>query len=194
MRSPIGSLRRAPTGNGVCWLTGARRASPAPTADGATSDRLSANCDGAAGFATNGPRCEPDCRKTALMMMMRLAAAAPRIATESTGRRAILVHIRAAAITTRPVTPAPRSAPRFMRRRLRTICSSDDRRRCGIVGSEELAPHYRQRVLRRQRLAPITKETSCRPAATHDPMHARLCRRAPLCSGSDRVRCRLNEP
>jgi hypothetical protein len=176
IRSPIGSLRRAATGMGVCWLTGARTTS----VDGATSARLSTTCGVEVGLTTNGARCEPDCRKTALTMMMRLAAAAPRIATESTGRRAILGHIRPATNPIRPATAAPRPVPRFIRRRLRTIWSSDVRGRGRIADSEQFAPRHEQRILRRQWLARNVDETSYRRAAAHNPMHARLCRRAPF--------------
>src|SRR5580658_5647972 len=143
------------------------------------SDRLSANCGGAVGLATNGARCEPDCRKTALTMMIKLAAAAPIIATESTGRRASRPHIRPANIAMMPTKAAPRPTPRFARPRLRTIRSSVVKRQRRIAGYAELARPARQRIQPHRGLLPICK-VPCRRAEVHDPMHVQLRRRAPL--------------
>jgi hypothetical protein len=178
----MGSSRRAVAvagaGVGVRRPTGARAASFCAEFEGGRSARLSADCGGAVGLATNGARCEPDCRKTALTMMMKLAAAAPMIATESTGRRASLPHTRPASIAMMPTNAAPRPAPRFARPRLRTIGSPDVRRQLKIAGSAELARLVSQRTQRHRGLFPISK-VSCR-RATHDPMHVQLRRRAPL--------------
>jgi hypothetical protein len=193
IRSAIGSSRRAVAGAGVRWLVGARAASFCAGFEVARSGRLSADCGGAVGLATKGARCEPDCRKTALTMMMRLAAAAPMIATESTGRRASLPHTRPASIAMVPTNTAPRPAPRFGRPRLRTIRSSNVRRQLRIADSAEMARPARQRIQRQRGLFPINK-VPCRRAAAHDPMHVQLRRRAPLFSAMDRVRWRLNEP
>ena len=120
------------------WVTGARSASPCAEAGVGPSERLSANCGGAVGLATNGARCEPDCKNTALIMMMRLAAAAPMIATESTGRRASLPHIRPTNIAIRPTNTAPRLAPRSLRLRLRTMRPSGVMRQFRIAGPAKL--------------------------------------------------------
>ncbi len=58
------------------------------------------------GLAKNGAGCAPDCRKTALTMMMRLAAPAAIIANVSTGRRVALPH---SANANAPLAPAART-------------------------------------------------------------------------------------
>jgi hypothetical protein len=57
------------------------------------------------GGAKNGAGCEPDCKKAALTMMMRLAAIAARTANVSTGRRDALAHSE---IAIAPPAPAVR--------------------------------------------------------------------------------------
>ena len=47
------------------------------------------------GLATNGAGRAPDCRKTALTTIRMVAAVAPRMANESTGRPIACVHSRA---------------------------------------------------------------------------------------------------
>jgi hypothetical protein len=179
IKSAIGSSRRAVTGALVRWVTGARSASPCAEAGVGPSERLSAICGDAVGLATNGARCEPDCKNTALIMMMRLAAAAPMIATESTGRRTSLPHIRPTNIAIRPTNTAPRLAPRALRLRLRTMRPSGVMRQFRIAGPAKLADSLTRRAERRRKVVPIN-EIPCRRAAAHDPTHVRLCRRAPL--------------
>ena len=85
----IGSLRGAAT---VCVAGGAS----AEWAARRLSRDLGRTAPAAGGGALtkNGAGREPDCRTTALTMMMRLAATAARMANESTGRRAALAHSR----------------------------------------------------------------------------------------------------
>lgn len=99
MRSPIGSLRRRGGAGGVreAWAERAGVASAGLSAvlvsggfgTGVTVEVgwLSAASGGTAvGLAKNGAGCGPDWRKTALTMMIKLAALAHRIAARSTGR------------------------------------------------------------------------------------------------------------
>src|SRR5579872_6496958 len=59
-------------------------------------------CGRRVGLAKNGAGCDPDCRKTALTMMIKPAALAHRIAMESTGRSAADDHSRSPIAATMP--------------------------------------------------------------------------------------------
>src|ERR1700682_6323040 len=100
IKSTIGSLRRG-DGTGTGTLCGGRATvcvalismirGPVGSAGlGAASAAF-----GNVGLATNGAGRAPDCRKTALTTIRMVAAMAPRMAKESTGRPVICVHSRA---------------------------------------------------------------------------------------------------
>src|SRR5580704_18056814 len=102
IRSAMGSLRRG-DGTGIGTVCGGRGAvtvcvalismirGPVCSAGfGAASA-----CFCTVGLATNGAGRAPDCRKTALTTIRMVAAVAPRMAKESTGRSIACVHSRA---------------------------------------------------------------------------------------------------
>src|SRR6202030_1244661 len=102
IRSAMGSLRRG-DGTGIGTVCGGRgavtvcvalismiRGPVCSTVFGAASAVF---CT--VGLATNGASRAPDCRKTALTTIKMVAAVAPRMAKESTGRSTARVHRRA---------------------------------------------------------------------------------------------------
>src|ERR1700691_3375447 len=101
IRSAIGSLRRAAMG---CATAVAAAGYAGATGTAGLGGTLAATGTDFGG-AKNGAGCEPDCQKTALTMMMRLAATAARIANVSTGRRDALVHSE---LTIAPPAPMAR--------------------------------------------------------------------------------------
>ena len=113
--SAIGSLRRAAMGCGTTVAAAGRSEAVGAAAFG---ELFSITCNDFE-FAKNGDGCGPDCKNTALTTMMRLAAAAARIATKSTGRRVALMQ---SLTTNDPQAPAARAkAGRLSCRRLRTF-------------------------------------------------------------------------
>src|SRR5580692_2126879 len=99
IRSAIGSLRRG-DGVGTGTACGDRGAATEwvalkSTTRGAGFADVSTTSDfGRAGLATNGAGRAPVCRNTALTTMTMVAATAPRMANESTGRSAKPDHSR----------------------------------------------------------------------------------------------------
>src|ERR1700685_3023936 len=108
IKSAMGSLRRGDGAGTVCGgratecvaLISMIRGPVCSVGLGAASAVF---CD--VGLATNGASRAPDCRKTALTTIRIVAAVAPRIAKESTGRPIACVHSRepndAASVTAR---------------------------------------------------------------------------------------------
>ena len=97
MRSAIGSLPLAATGCGTREPTGEFAAGISADLAGAVTagfGRRSAAWGVEVGLAKNGVGGRLDCKKTALAMMTRLAAAAPRKANVSTGRCSAFAHSR----------------------------------------------------------------------------------------------------
>src|ERR1700719_4291084 len=99
IRSAMGSLRRG-DGTGIGTVCG--RATVCVALISMTRGPVCSAALGAAsavfctvGLATNGAGRAPDCRKAALTTIRMVAAVAPRIAKESTGRSIACVHSRA---------------------------------------------------------------------------------------------------
>src|SRR5208282_6891560 len=101
MSSVIGSLRRTGAAAGAaCGACGAATECVVVVSAGLGAacstglGRASAVTVCGVGLMKKGAGCEPDCRKTALTIITTVAAVAPRIAKESTGRCAIRARIR----------------------------------------------------------------------------------------------------
>src|ERR1700728_395902 len=114
MRSAIGSLRRCGAGVGIG--TGCAGAAVTEWV-GVVSTLRGATC-WCAGLAKNGAGCDPDCKNTALTTITVVIAAAARMAKESIGRSATVVHAPA---TSEAAVPDPRPRLRRSLRRSRTF-------------------------------------------------------------------------
>src|ERR1700692_4007909 len=99
IKSAMGSLRR---GDGAATVCGGRAAAIVCVAlismirgtGCSTGLGAAAAVFCTAGLATNGADRAPDCRKTALTTIRMVAAVAPRMAKESTGRLVGCLHSR----------------------------------------------------------------------------------------------------
>src|SRR5580700_7237712 len=120
------------------------------------------------GLATNGASRAPDCRKTALTTISMVAAVAPRMAKESTGRPIARVHSRA------PNDSVPtRALARLLSlRRSRTFLH----RACRLHGAGRLfrgnddrADHARAVLFQRPRALAIERQADRDARALADP-------------------------
>src|SRR5580700_108556 len=166
IRSAMGSLRRGDgTGTGtVCGGRGAATECVAlismirgPVCSAGLGAASAVFCT--VGLATNGAGRAPDCRKTALTTIRMVAAVAPRMANESTGRPIACVHSRepndAASV------PARALARLLSLRRSRTFLH----RACWlrgagrlIHGNDDRADHAKTALFRRPRPLAIERQ------------------------------------
>src|SRR6202051_5139743 len=120
------------------------------------------------GLATNGAGRAPDCRKTALTTIRMVAAAAPRMAKESTGRSTACVHSRA------PNDSVPaRAFERLLSlRRSRTFlhraCRLHGTGRL-IHGDDDRADHAKTALFHRPRPLAIERQANRDAGALADP-------------------------
>src|SRR5580704_11327818 len=175
IKSAMGSLRRG-DGTGIGTVCGGRvtecvalismiRGPPCSAGFGAASAVF---CT--VGLATNGAGRAPDCRKTALTTIRMVAAVAPRMANESTGRPIACVHSRepndAASV------PARALARLLSLRRSRTFLHRACRLRGAgrlIHGNDDRADHAKTALFRRPRPLAIERQSNGDAGALAEP-------------------------
>src|SRR5580700_2926866 len=166
IRSAMGSLRRG-DGTGIGTLISMIRGPVCSAGLGAASAVF---CT--VGLATNGAVRAPDCRKTALTTITMVAAVAPRMANESTGRPIACINSRepndAASV------PARTLARLGSMRRSRTFLHRDCRlhgRNAGrlIHGNDDRADHAKTALFHRPRPLAIERQADRDAGALADP-------------------------
>src|SRR5580704_1535605 len=175
IRSAMGSLRRG-DGTGTGTLCGGRvtewvalmsmtRGPPCSAGFGAASAVF---CT--VGLATNGAGRAPDCRKAALTTIRMVAAAAPRMAKESTGRPVTCVHSREPNATAS--VPARALLRLLSLRRSRTflhrVCRLHGAGRL-IHGDDDRTDHARAALFHRPRPLAIERQADGDAGALADP-------------------------
>src|SRR5580693_8757858 len=179
IRSAMGSLRRG-DGTGIGTVCGGRGAVTVcvalismirgPVCSGALGAASAVFCS--VGLATNGAGRAPDCRKTALTTITMVAAIAPRMAKESTGRSMSCIHSRA---PNDPASVPARALPRLLSlRRSRTFLH----RACRLYGrsigrlfhrNDDRTDHAMGTFFRRPRPFAIERQGNRDAGALADP-------------------------
>src|SRR5580692_3422456 len=175
IRSAMGSLRRG-DGTGIGTVCGGRATECVALISMTRGPVCSAGLGAASavfctvGLATNGAGRAPDCRKTALTTIRMVAAVAPRMAKESTGRPIACVHSRdpndAASV------PARALARLLSLRRSRTFlhraCRLHDAGRL-IHRKDDRADHAKTALFYRPRPLAIERQADRDAGALADP-------------------------
>src|SRR5579862_7407404 len=173
IKSAMGSLRRG-DGTGIGTVCGGRvtecvalismiRGPPCSAGFGAASAVF---CT--VGLATNGAGRAPDCRKTALTTIRMVAAIAPRMAKESTGRSIACVHSRAP----NDSVPARALLRLLSLRRSRTFLHRVGRRHGAgrlIHGNDDRAEHAKTALFHRPRPLTVERQADGDAGAFADP-------------------------
>src|SRR5580692_1757957 len=175
IKSAMGSLRRG-DGTGTGTVCGGRATEWVALISMIRGPVCSAGLGAASavfctvGLATNGAGRAPDCRKTALMTIRIVAAVAPRMAKESTGRPIACVHSRepndAASVPARALV-RPLSLRRS-RTFLHRVCRLQGAGRW-IYGDDDRADHPRAALFRRPRPLAIERQADGDASALADP-------------------------
>src|SRR5580704_19089402 len=179
IKSAIGSLRRG-DGTGIGTVCGGRGAVTVcvalismirgPVCSAGFGAASAGFCS--VGLATNGAGRAPDCRKTALTTIRRVAAVAPRMANESTGRPIACVHSRApsvpASVPARPLARllSLRRSRTFLHRACRLHHRSAGRL---IHGNDDRTDHAKTALFHRPRPLAIERQGNCDAGAIADP-------------------------